>query len=74
MNSDEKLAKIREFVKLQAEDEILWALPLQGKQTIKEDYLQRALRKIHMVIGSGNQELIDQMIYVYKKQLEEMEE
>jgi hypothetical protein len=47
------LFDIREVVSRQAEDEGLWFKP----QLITEDYLQKALRKLHAVIDD-DQELL----------------
>lgn len=43
---------IKAVVDEQAEDEGLWFVP----QTITEDYLQRALRKLHAVIEGKSSE------------------
>jgi hypothetical protein len=73
MNSDEKLAKIREFVNLQHKDRVLPGI-VGYEETPREKHLRRTLIKLQIIIESDNQELIDNIIYVYKKQLEEMEE
>jgi hypothetical protein len=71
MTPEQKLAQIKEFVNLQAEDEWLWSFPVDRKETTPETYLRRALRKLHMIIESDNAELIEQMFDVYKKFIEE---
>jgi hypothetical protein len=71
MTPEQKLAQIKEYVNLQAEDEWLWSFPVDRKETIQEARLKRALRKLHMIIESDNAQLIDQMFDVYKKFLEE---
>lgn len=71
MKEEDRLAKIREFVDLQAEDEWLWSFPVNRKETIQEAYIKRALRKLHMIIESDNQTLVEQIFEVYKKFLEE---
>lgn len=73
MNSDETLAKIREFVKLQHKDPVLPGI-VGYEETPREKHLRRTLIKLQIIIESDNQELIDNIIYVYKNQLEEMEE
>ncbi len=67
----DRIARIKAFVDLQTDDEWLWSFPVDRKETMKEAYLKRALRKLHMVIASDNSELIDQMFDVYKKFLAE---
>jgi hypothetical protein len=71
MTPEQKLAQIKEYVALQAEDEWLWGFPIDRKETIQEVRLKKALRKLHMIIESDNQELIEQMFDVYQKFLAE---
>lgn len=68
----QRVAKIKEFVDLQATDEWLWGFPIDRNETIQESYLKQALRKLHMIIESNNEQLINEMIFVYKKQLEDL--
>lgn len=44
------LKMIQDFVDDQAEDEVLWAVPVEGKQPISEAYIQQELRRLHSVI------------------------
>jgi hypothetical protein len=67
MTPEQKLAQIKEYVALQAEDLWLWDFP----ETKREAYLRRALRKLYTIIESDNAELIEQMFDVYKKFIEE---
>jgi predicted HAD superfamily phosphohydrolase len=71
MTPEQKLAQIKEYVNLQAEDEWLWSFPLDRKETMQEARLKRALRKLYTIIESDNAELIEQMFDVYKKFIEE---
>jgi predicted HAD superfamily phosphohydrolase len=71
MTPEQKLAQIKEYVALQAEDLWLWNFPLDRNETMQEAYLRRALRKLYTIIESDNAELIEQMFDVYKKFIEE---
>lgn len=71
MKPEQKLEQIREFASLQATDELLWSYPENGKETPRERYLRTALRKLHMVIESDNDDLIYTIAENYKKFLAE---
>lgn len=43
----ESLRAIRLMVDVQAEDEGLWSIPVEGLQSIVEAYLQQELRRLH---------------------------
>lgn len=47
---DERIATLREVVDAQAEDELLWSVPMEGLQSVAEAHLQEELRRLHEAI------------------------
>lgn len=50
----ERLRMIKRAAALQANDESLWAVKLDGTQSIHEAYIEQALRDLHRVIEDGD--------------------
>lgn len=57
----ERSILIKKAVEMQAQDEILWAVPVEGSQPITEAYLQRSLRDLHRVIEEGDMKAFDRI-------------
>lgn len=44
------ITALRELVRKQAEDEILWSIPIDKLPTFAEEYLRKHLRFLHAII------------------------